>query len=156
MTKPLALFDWSVVMPGSGQNFLTQEGSIFCCSGRVRLVWVWEISTKNTKFFKFFSLSVKKYLSVASKSTWVKGGSASYILHEGKSMLGLGQGPTLLQTNGRQTKIVLNSTGLKWNLTITDCKHCLRIHSSLIDYLTKCDNTGFTTMTREIWLFIYF
>jgi len=55
-----------IVMDPS-QIFLTQFGSIFCSSGRVRLgqtslVWVlvWKIFPKNPKFFNFFSFGSKK------------------------------------------------------------------------------------------------
>jgi len=46
------------------------------------MVWVgiWKISPKNVKFFNFFPLGQKKSLWAGSKSTWVKGGSASYLL----------------------------------------------------------------------------
>jgi len=73
-------------------------GSIFCGSGwvrvRVSLVWVWKISPKN---MNFFSLCQKKSPRVGSRSTRVKEGSTSYLLWV-KSMLGLGQGPSLLLT----------------------------------------------------------
>jgi len=53
-----------------------------------------------------FSFGSKKISSgrVGSKSTWVKGGSASYLLLV-KSMLGLGQGPSL--SPGRLSLIVV-------------------------------------------------
>jgi len=59
------------------------------------MVWVWKIITKNVKFFNFFPLGQKNSLRVGSKGTWVKGGSASYLLRV-KSQLGLGQGPSLV------------------------------------------------------------
>jgi len=78
-------------------------GSIFCGScqfglGQQLMVWVWisKISLKNVKLFNFFPFGSKKYLWVGSKSTWVEGGLASYLLRV-KSKLGLGQGPSLLR-----------------------------------------------------------
>jgi len=59
-------------------------------SGQPSLVWVWKISSKNTTIFNFFPSNKK------SKSNWVKGGSASYLLRV-KSMLGSGQGPSLFK-----------------------------------------------------------
>jgi len=44
------------------------------------LVWVWKISPKIHKFFNFFPSVQKKSQRVGSKSTWVKAGSASYLL----------------------------------------------------------------------------
>jgi len=58
------------------------------------MVWVWKFSPKNFKFFNFFSLGQKKSLRVGSKSIWIKGGLASYLLGV-KSKLELGQGPSL-------------------------------------------------------------
>jgi len=51
---------------------------------------------------------------------------------------------------------VSNSTGLKWTSMTTDYEYCLRTHSFLTYYLTKCDNTGSTTLTTEIWLFTFY
>jgi len=53
---------------GPGPKFLIRVGS-----GQPSMVWVWKISPKNGKYFNFF-------LRVGSKSTWVEGGSASYLL----------------------------------------------------------------------------
>jgi len=76
---------------GPGKNFLTRVGSIFCCSGRVSHLWF-------ESGFEKFPLKIpnfsKKSLLVGSKSTWVKDRSASY-LRQFKSMLRLGQGPSL-------------------------------------------------------------
>jgi len=47
---------------------------------------IWQLSPKNVKFFNFFPFG--------SKSTQVKGGSASHLLRV-KSKLGSGQGPSL-------------------------------------------------------------
>jgi len=87
---------------GPGQKFLTRVGSgqFFVArvgSGQPFMVWVrnWKISAKNVKFFNFFPSGQKKLLRVGSKSTRVKAGSASYLLRV-KSMLGSGQGPSLM------------------------------------------------------------
>jgi len=61
---------------GLYQKFLTWIG-------KSSLVWVWKISPKNPKFFKFFPSDQKKCHWV----NWVKEGSASYLLWV-KSMLG--------------------------------------------------------------------
>jgi len=47
-----------------------------------------------SQIFQFFPFGSKKSLQVRSKSTRVKGGPASYLLWV-KSMLGLGQSPSL-------------------------------------------------------------
>jgi len=84
---------------GPGQKFLNRVWSNFCCSG-----WVgsaifclglekFPLKISNLQFFPF---GWKKYHRVRSKSTRVRAGSASY-LHRVKSMLGLGQGPSLNQ-----------------------------------------------------------
>jgi len=52
--------------------------------------WIWKISPKNVKFFNFFLFG--------SKSTWVNVQVSLFLLRI-KSMLGLGQGPSLVQTN---------------------------------------------------------
>jgi len=84
---------------GTGQNFLTWVGS-----GRVSHLWFEfefeKFPPKNVKFFTFFPFGLKKFLRVGSKSTRVKGGSASY-LRRVKSKLGSGQDPSL----GRGNKI---------------------------------------------------
>jgi len=63
-------------------------------------VWVWKISPKDIKFFYFFPTGQKKSLQVGSKSTRVKGRSASYLLRV-KSKLGVGSGqaPSLQRIN---------------------------------------------------------
>jgi len=67
----------------SGQFFVAPVGSAI----KIKVwVWIWKISPKNINFFPFGS---KKSLRVGSKSTWVKGGSASYLLRV-KSKLGSG------------------------------------------------------------------
>jgi len=110
--------------------------SICCCSGWVSHFW-FEFGIVNftlkSQIFQFFSLWVKKNLirlvqkvlrskvgrlliycrskvctgQVESKSVQVKGGSASYFLRV-KSMLGSGQGPSLMpmysQTNMERAK----------------------------------------------------
>jgi len=67
--------------------------------GRQSLIWVWKISPKNPKIFNFFPFRSKKSHLVGSKSTQVKDRLASYSLRV-KSMLGLGQGPSLDWTLG--------------------------------------------------------
>jgi len=64
-------------------------------SGQPFMVWVWigKISPKNIKFLIFFPSGQKNLFG--SKSTRVKGRSASYLLRV-KSKLGLGQGPSLV------------------------------------------------------------
>jgi len=68
-------------------------GSIFSSSARVSL----SLDLENFPYkCQIFSLWVKKKsLWVGSISTWVKGGLASYLLRL-KSMLGSGQGPSLI------------------------------------------------------------
>jgi len=76
--------DYFLVM-GPGQKFLTWVGS-----GQPFMVWVWiwKIS------LLFFLLGSKKSVRVGSKSTRVKGRSASFLLRV-KSKLGSGQGSSL-------------------------------------------------------------
>jgi len=71
-------------------------GSIFCGSGQVSHLWFGfgKFPLKMSIFSIFFPSDQKKSLQVGSKSTWVKGGSASYLLQV-KSKLGSGQGPSL-------------------------------------------------------------
>jgi len=49
-------------------------------SGQPSMVWVWKIHPKNVKFINLFPFLSKKSLWVGSKSTCVKGGSASFSL----------------------------------------------------------------------------
>jgi len=74
---------------GTGQKLLTRVRSIFFCLGQVSsdwvkpfLVWfwIWNISPIYPEFFNFFPFGSKKSLRIGSKSTWVKDGSASYLL----------------------------------------------------------------------------
>jgi len=58
-------------------------------------VGVGKFPPKISNFLILFPSGQKKSLRVGSKSTQVKGGSASYLLWV-KSMLGPGQGPSLL------------------------------------------------------------
>jgi len=58
--------------------------------GQPFMVWVRKISPKNIKFFNFFPSGKKNPLWVGSKSTRVKGGSASCLLRF-KSKLGSGR-----------------------------------------------------------------
>jgi len=76
----LAEISWSGVKffwPWLGQPFMVWS-------------WVWKISPQNVKFFNFFPSGQKKSFGVGSKSTRVKGRSASYLLRL-KSMLEFGQ-----------------------------------------------------------------
>jgi len=88
--------DLTVVM-GPEQNFLTWDGSIFLWlglgPGQPSLVWVWKISLKMSSF-SIFLFEWKKSPWFGTKSTQVKGGSASYLLWD-KSMVGSGQGRSL-------------------------------------------------------------
>jgi len=90
----------SLLVMGPGQNFWPRSGQIFVAqvgSGQPSLVWVWiwKFSPKNPKFFSFLTFGSKKCHRVGLKSTRVKAGSASYLVRV-KSMLGSGQGPSLL------------------------------------------------------------
>jgi len=78
-----------LTVDGSGSKFFDP---VWVGSGQpsMILVLVWKISPKNVKFFNFSPSDQKKSLRVGSKSTWVKGGSASYLLWV-KSKLGLGR-----------------------------------------------------------------
>jgi len=89
----------SFLVMSLGQKFLTlvRSGQFIVArvgSGQPFIVWVWiwKISPKNVKFFPS---GRKKSLRVGSKSTRVKGGSASYLLRV-KSKLESGQGPSLV------------------------------------------------------------
>jgi len=76
---------WAYVVMGPGEIFLTQAGS-----GSLSHFWFGlgfgKFPLKN-QIFPFFSFLVKKSLRVGSKSTRVKGGSASY-LQQVKSVFG--------------------------------------------------------------------
>jgi len=67
---------------GLGQFFVAWVGSAIFGFGKFLL--------KTSNFSIFFLRIENKSHRVGSKSTWVKGGSASYLLQV-KSMLGLGQ-----------------------------------------------------------------
>jgi len=82
----LVVWLWVVVM-GPGQFFVAWAGSGL---PSMVWVWVWKISPKNVKFFIFFPSGSKKISLAGSKSTRVKGGSASYLLRV-KINLGLGR-----------------------------------------------------------------
>jgi len=71
------------------------------------MVWVRKIFPKIVKFFNFFTFGSKK---ISSKSTRVKGGSASYLLWI-KSKLGSGQGPSLICSQQVQS-IFINELSL--------------------------------------------
>jgi len=94
-----------VMGPGSNYYDLGQVGSIFCGSGRVSHLWFGfefgKFPLKMTNFSIFFPSDKKKSLQAGSESTWVEGGSASYLLWV-KSKLGSGQGPSL---NFKHSKI---------------------------------------------------
>jgi len=82
-----------VVVIGLGQvNFF----AAWAGSRQPSLFWVrvWKIPPKNPKIFNFFSFGSKKSLRVGSKLD----GFASYLLRV-KSMLGSGQGPSLLSND---------------------------------------------------------
>jgi len=106
-TKKSLIIQFEIMM-GLGQFFLTwvRLGQFFVArvgSHQPFMVWVWKISPKNVKFFNFFPFGSKKYLQVRSKSTRVKGRSASYLLRV-KSKLGFGRvgsghGPALVWNN---------------------------------------------------------
>jgi len=81
---------------GPGQKFVTWVGSgqffvAWVRSGQPPLVWVWvwKLSPKIPNFSVLFPLDQKKSHRVGLRSTWVKAGSASYLLRV-KSMLSLG------------------------------------------------------------------
>jgi len=79
---------------GQVQKILTQVGSgpfLLLGSGQPCLawVWVWKIPLKIPNF-SIFALRVKNISSAWVKSTWAKGGLASYLLWV-KTMLRLGQ-----------------------------------------------------------------
>jgi len=74
---------------GSRNFFWTQVGSfIYARVGLGQPPLNLENFPQKSKFFNFFSLQVKTSHRVGSKNSWVKGGSAPYILWV-KSMLGL-------------------------------------------------------------------
>jgi len=136
------IWDWVADSDGSGSKFfeLGQVGSII--AGRVRLgqpfmvwVWIWKISSKNVKFFNFFPFGLKKFLRVGSKSTGVKGGTASYLLRV-KSKLGsgwVGSGPI---------------SSYWWII----CYKFAKIQSLLFLYWTKFDNKCIKNL--KIWLLV--
>jgi len=82
-----------LISDGSGSNFF-DPGRVE--TGQPSLFWVWisKIPQKLKKI-KYFSLSFKKSLRIGSKSTPVKFRLASYLLRV-KSMLGSGQGPSII------------------------------------------------------------
>jgi len=96
-SKPCcAVKKWTeITSDGFGSNIFDPGwGQIFAAWVRLAayLVWVkvWKISPKNSKFSIICPAGQKKSHQVGSKSTWVKAGSASYLLKV-KSMLGSGQ-----------------------------------------------------------------
>jgi len=95
--ETLCLHAFMVVM-GSGRKFLTRVGSGQFFVARVSHLGFrndfGKFSLKMSNFLIFFPSGQKKSLWVGSKSTWVKGGSVSYLLRV-KRKLGSGQGPSL-------------------------------------------------------------
>jgi len=91
--KALHPWTWRANISDGSRSKFFDPAQVNFLSGQLFIVWVWiwKISPKNVNFFPFGS---KKFLLVVSKSTWVKGGSASY-LQWVKSKLGSGQGPSL-------------------------------------------------------------
>jgi len=94
-----------IVAIGPGQKFLTHVRSIFVAlvrSGWVSHLWFGfgfgKCPLKMSNFSIFFPSDQKKSLGIGSKSTWVKGGLASYLLQV-KSKLVSGQGPSLGNSN---------------------------------------------------------
>jgi len=86
------------------------SGSNFCCSGRVGsaifgLGMDLENFPEKYQIFQFFALRVKKCHWVGPKSTWVRAGSASYLLQV-KSIFGLGQGPSIVQSVNSRYKVI--------------------------------------------------
>jgi len=74
-------------------------------SGEPSLVWVWKLSPKNPKIFHFLPFGSKKFPWIGSKSTQVKAGLAPYFPWV-KSMLGSGQGPSLMIMLHRKSLIL--------------------------------------------------
>jgi len=92
---------------GSGSKIFDPGwvGSIFVArvgSGWVSHLWFGlefgKFPLKMSNFSIFFPSGKKKLLRVGSESTWVRAGSASYLLQV-KSKLGAGQGPSLALTS---------------------------------------------------------
>jgi len=81
--KIMLLKNLTKISEGSGSNFF-DPGQPFLV-----WVWIWKFSPKNPKFSIFCPSGQEKCYWVGSKSTGVKGGSASYLLQV-KSMLGSG------------------------------------------------------------------
>jgi len=100
ITKSLKCLKLSLkLVMGLGQNFLTWVGSIFCGSdrvgsGQVSHLWfgfeIGKCPLKTSIFSIFLPLGQIKSLRVGSKSTGIKGRSASYLLWV-KSKLWSGQ-----------------------------------------------------------------
>jgi len=85
------LIDGFWLVMGLGQKNLTWVGSNFSCSSQVgSTIFCLSLGLENfppkSQIFNFFPAGQKKYLQVVSKSIWVKGWSASYLLLV-KSML---------------------------------------------------------------------
>jgi len=77
-------------------------------------VWIWKFAPKNVKFFNFFPSGQKKSLRVWSKSTWLKGKSATYLLWV-KSKLGSGP---IFNLQGRPLGTL--QAFFVWNLRLFD------------------------------------
>jgi len=88
------LFLFVFCSEGLGSKIL-ESGQFFHAQVSSDRVWVRKISPKNPKKFNFLLFGSKKSHCVRSKNTWVKDGSASYLLRV-KSMVGLGHGPSLV------------------------------------------------------------
>jgi len=81
-----------------------QVESNFCCSGRVRLgqpslvwEWIWKISPKNVKFFKFLPFGSKK-LSSGRVEEYLGQSWVGLLFTAGQKYVwvGSGQGPSLV------------------------------------------------------------
>jgi len=82
------------IVMGQGQKFLNQISYLWFGFEKFPL--------KISNFSIFFPLGPKKSHRVGSKNTWIKDGSASYLLQV-KNMLGLGQGLSLNLSLGTPT-----------------------------------------------------
>jgi len=113
------------VRSGPGQFFVARVGNL----------WVWKISPKNPKKFNLFSSGHKKSRRFGSKSTRVKDRLASYLLRV-KSMLGSGQGPSLVRScspfvNLSPLSIHFEARELRFCTQLTATKHSEGIFETL-------------------------
>jgi len=143
---------------GSRSKFFNPGGvrSIFCGLGQVgSAIYGLGLNLENfsqkCQIFNFFPFGSKKSLWVGSKSTWVEGWPASYLLRV-KSKLGSGQGPSLCGFHpGQESSPGWPKRIPAWNhMTATYGTRLLNIVWRLVNQL-RWNNSLVLYRLRQCW-----